>query len=62
MMEHLKRPQKRSLQLAVPLGVEVFIIQPNLLINDIASRFDSLIVGSFLKFLGMVEVLTTYNY
>ena len=32
-------------------------IQPDLVARGIALRLDSLIVGSFLKFLGVVEIL-----
>ena len=46
----------------VPLGLDELAIQPNLLAESIDPRLDFLIVGSFLKFLDMVEVLATYNH
>ena len=61
-MEHLERPKELCLQLAVLLGIDELAIQPNLLTGDIALRLDSLIVGSFLEFLGMVEIFATYNH
>ena len=60
-MEHLERPKELYLQLAVPLGFDKFTIQPNLLARSVALRLDSLIVGSFLQFLGIVEIFATYN-
>ena len=61
-MEHLEWPKELCLQLAVPLGLDELAIQPNLLAGGVAPRLDSLIMGSLLKFLGMVEVLATYDY
>ena len=61
-MEHSEWPKEHCLQLAVPLGLNELAIQPNLLAGDVALRLDSLIVGSLLKFLGMVEVLAIYDH
>ena len=61
-MEHLEWPKKLCLQLAVPLDLDELAIQLNLLAGGVALRLDFLIVGSFLKFLGMVEVLETYDH
>ena len=62
MMEHSKRPKELCFQLPVTLGLDVFAIQPNFLARGVASRFDSLIVSLFLKFLGMVEIFSANNH
>ena len=61
-MEHSKRSKEFCLQLPVPLGPNIFTVQPNFLARRIALGFDSFIVSPFLKFLGMVEVFLTNNY
>ena len=61
-MEHSEWPKELCLQLTVRLGLDKLVVQPNLLAGGVAPRLDSLIVGSLLKFLGMVEVLATYNH
>ena len=61
-MEDSKRPKKLCLQLPVAFGLNIFAVQPNFFAGGVASRFDSLIVSSFLKFLGMVEVFSANNH
>ena len=41
----------------IPLNLKVLAIQSDLVAQGIASGLDSLIVGSLLKFLGVVEIL-----
>ena len=55
-MEYLEWPKKLCFQISVMLNLDILAIQPNFLIKGIAPRFDFFIVGSFLKFLGMVEI------
>ena len=43
-------------------GLGIFAVQPNFIAGGIASKFDSLIVTSFLKFLGMVEIFLANNH
>ena len=44
------------------LGFDVFAIQLNFITKGIAVRFDTSIMSSFLKFLGMIEVFLVNNY
>ncbi len=57
-MEDLERSKKLALKLLVPLRVDVFAIQLDLLAQNIATTFYSLVMGSFLQFLYMEKVLT----
>ena len=61
-MQNLKRFQKFRLQLLVLFSFDLFAIQPNFIIKSIASRLDAFIVGLFLKFLSVIEVLLANNY
>ena len=61
-IEDLERPKELCLQLLVAFGLDIFAIQPNFFTRGIAPRFYSLIVSSFLKFLGMVEVFLANNH
>ena len=42
--------------------LDVFAIQLNFITGSIAGRLDTFIVGPFLKFLGMVEVVYANNH
>ena len=61
-MEHLKRLKEICFQLTVPLGLDILATQTNLLTRGVVLRLDSLIVGLFLKFLGIVKVLVIYDH
>ena len=61
-MKHLELPKELCLQLPVALGLDIFVVQPNFLVGRIALGFDSFIVSSFLKFLGIVEIFLANNY
>ena len=61
-MEYWERPKELCLQLPVMFGLDIFAVQPNFLAGGISPGFDSFIVGSFLKVLGMVEVFAIYNH
>ena len=61
-MENSKRPKELCLQLLVAFGLDIFAVQPNFLAGGVAPRFNSLIVSSFLEFLGMVEVFSVNNH
>ena len=61
-MEDSERPKELCLQLPVAFGLDIFAVQPNFLAGGIAPRFDSFIVSSFLKFLGIVEVFSANNH
>ena len=61
-MEDLEPPKELCLQLPVAFGLDIFAVQPNFLAGGVAPRFDSLIVSSFLKFLGMVEIFSANNH
>ena len=60
-MEDSERPKELCFQLSVVFGLDIFAVQPNFLVGGVASRFNSLIVSSFLRFLGMVEVFSVNN-
>ena len=57
-MENSKRTKEFGFQLSISFGFDVFTIQPNFVIRNIASRLCASIMGLFLKFLGVIEVLT----
>ena len=61
-VEHLERPKKLYLQLAVPLGFDKLAVQLDLLAEGVAPWLGFLIVCSLLEFLGVVEILATYNH
>ena len=61
-MEDSERPKKLCFRLPVAFGLDIFAIQSNFLARGVAPRFDSLIMSSFLKFLGIVEVFPANNY
>ena len=61
-MEDSERPKELCLQLPVAFGLDIFTVQPNFLAGGVAPRFDSLIMSSFLEFLGMVEVFSANNH
>ena len=61
-VKHSKKTEKLGFLLAIPLGFEVFAIQPDLVAWGKASWLDIFIVGSLLKFLGVVEVLLAHVY
>ncbi len=52
-MEDSERSKKLALELLVPLRLDVFAIQPDLLARSIATALYSLIMGSFLQLLCM---------
>ena len=56
-MEHPERFKELCFQLPVTLGLDVFAVQPYFVTGGITSRLNAFVVGSLLKFLGMVEVL-----
>ena len=61
-VQNSKRSKELRLQLPVSFGLDVFAVQPNFITGGIAPRLDAFIVGPFLKFLGMVEVLSANNH
>ena len=61
-MKDSERPKELCLQLPVTFGLDIFAVQPNFFAGGVAPRFDSFIVSSFLKFLGMVEVFLANNH
>ena len=44
------------------LGLDIHTVQPKFLAGGLALRFDSFIVGLFLKFLGMIEIFSVNNH
>ena len=61
-IEHLKRAKELCFPLAILLGFDVFTIQPNFFGGGVTPKFNPLIVSSFLKLLGMVEILVIYDH
>ena len=53
---------KLSFQFAILLDYELFITQPDFIAWSIALRLYSLIMGLFLKFLGVVDILLVNGY
>ncbi len=56
-MQYPKKSNEFSLEFPIPLGFDVFAIQPNFVARGIASRLRILIVILLLKLLCMLEVL-----
>ena len=44
-MQHSKKIKKLSFQLAIPLNIEVFAIQPDLVAWGVALRLDTFVIG-----------------
>ena len=61
-MQNLKRFKELCLQLPVLFGLDVFAIQPNFIIGDIASRLNAFIMSLLLKFLSVVQIFLANNY
>ena len=61
-MEYPERPKQLCLQLTVTLGLDVSTNQPNFIVGGIVLQLCGLVMGLFLKILGMVEVISTNNY
>ncbi len=61
-MQYPKRSKEFSLEFLLPLGFDVFAIQPNFVTQDIASRLYMLVVISLLKLLCMLEVLSADSH
>ncbi len=61
-MQYLKRSKEFSLKFLIPLGFDVFAIQPNFVAWGIASRLRMVVVISLLKLLYMLEILSADSY
>ncbi len=61
-MQYPKRSNEFSLEFPIPLGFNVFAIQPNFVNRGIASRLRMLVMISLLKLLYMLEVLAADSH
>ena len=61
-MQNSKRFKELCLQVLISFGLDIFAVQPNFITGGIAPRLDAFIVGPFLEFLGMVEVLSANDH
>ncbi len=61
-MQYPKMSKEFILEFPIPLGFDVFAIQPNFVAQVIASRLCMLIVISLLKLLCMLEVLSADSH
>ena len=61
-VQNLKRPKEFCLQLSIAFGFDIFTVQPNFFTRTVTSRFSSFIVGLFLQFLGMLQLLSIYSH
>ena len=61
-MQNSKKTKKFGFQLLISFGFNVFAIQSNLVIRNIASNLCTFIISLFLKFLGMMEVFTVNQH
>ncbi len=57
-IEDSEGSKKFALKFLVPLRLDVFAIQPDLLAGNVARALYSLVIGSFLQLLCMEKVLT----
>ena len=56
-MKHLERSKKFSFKFPVPLCLDIFGIEPDLLIKYIALKLYSLVISPLLKVLGVQKIL-----
>ncbi len=61
-MEDSEGSKKFALEFLVPLHLDVFAIQPDLLAQSVTTALYSLVMGSFLQFLCVEKVLTANFY
>ncbi len=61
-MQYQKRSKEFSLEFLIPLGFNIFAIQPNFVAWGIASRLRMLIMILLLELLCMLEVLSTDSH
>ena len=54
--------QKFGLYFLILFGFDIFIIQPNFITGNIASRLGAFVVTLFLKFLNTIEVFLVNSY
>ncbi len=57
-MEDLEESKKVALKFLIPLRLNVFAIQPDLLTQSVVTALYFLVMGSFLQFLCVEKVLT----
>ena len=61
-VQNLKKLKKLRLQLLIAFGFDIFTFQPNFLAKSITSRLGSFIMGLFLQFLGILQVLSACSH
>ena len=61
-MQYLKKFKKFSLKFSIPLWFDIFAIQQNFVIRNIASRLCMLIMILLLKLLCMLEIFFADSY
>ncbi len=61
-MQYPKRYKEFSFEFPIPLGFDVFAIQPNFVARGIASRLCMVVVTSLLKLLCMLKVLSADSH
>ena len=59
-MQNSKRSEEFGLELAIPFGLDVFIIQPNYIAWGVAPRLHAFVVSLLLKLLGVMEGFPTH--
>lgn len=57
-IEYLKKAKEFNLKLSISFDLDIFTVQPNFVAKNIAFRLDSLIMSSFLRLLGMIEIFS----
>ena len=58
----MKKTEKPSFKLAIPLNFEMLTTQLDLVAQSIVLGLDYLIISLFLKFMDVVEILLVNNY
>lgn len=61
-VQDLEKPKGLSFKLLITLGLDIFALQQNFVAKGIAFWFCSLIMISFLDFLGMLETFSTHYH
>ncbi len=61
-MQYPKKSKEFSLEFPIPLDFDLFAIQPNFVVQNIASRLCMFIVILLLEFLCMLEILSANSH
>lgn len=58
----MKKSKKLSFKFTIYSSLDIFIVQPNFVINGIVFKLYNVIIDLFSKFLSMIEVFSIYSH